>query len=667
MFKDKFSKAVLSSFLIGLTVFCFVYGFNILNPSNILWLTNADTYQAYIGWEFFRNSSWNFPIIGLSPEYGIMVSSSIVYTDSNPLFAVVMKLFSPILPETFQYFGFWILVCCVLNAAFLWKIISRFTESYFLVLVSVCLLMLYPAWLNRVGHLNLMAHFIILAAIDLCIDRENKNKPYKWALLLLLGCSIHFYIAMMAYILWAGNLIARTAIKVRPLYLVVEFISIITSSLVLMYILGYFTVKDVSGVNEFGSYANNLLSPFLPGGWSRALEGVITLNIGFESFNYWGLGIIALFFYHFKSLIKLLSRDYLNPVRLGLIFSVASFILISTTNKVQFGNHTSIIYIPSFLTESLSIFRASARFFWPVSYLVFLTLIWITIKENSKNKAIFILTLTFIIQAYDTSVGYSKSRFYFFNHENSKLEFNREFWSNELKSHNSIEVVPFSNQSVHWAKISTIANTYHIQTSAVYLARFNSKKALDLNIKNISSLYSGTYSKSSIYVINEDMISDVKLRTGDSIYKVDGLYILSPGMQYCISCEKVNIPYARKKFIFIGGWSTPESDGVWADGKNSAILILSDKDVSKIKINYSAYISKKTPTQALYFEVDGKVLKSIRTPDAGSIDLEWTNNPNQNFKILMIHSPNAISPKEEGVSGDARQLSIKLKSLIILN
>lgn len=43
---------------------------------------------------------------------------SVLYTDSIPLFAIFFKALSPLLPETFQYFGLFGLMCYMLNGGF---------------------------------------------------------------------------------------------------------------------------------------------------------------------------------------------------------------------------------------------------------------------------------------------------------------------------------------------------------------------------------------------------------------------------------------------------------------------------------------------------------------------------------------------------------------------
>jgi hypothetical protein len=56
--------------LIGVVAFFLVVGPRALNPLNIAWLGNGDPATHYLGWVFFRQSPWSFPI-GLNPSYGL--------------------------------------------------------------------------------------------------------------------------------------------------------------------------------------------------------------------------------------------------------------------------------------------------------------------------------------------------------------------------------------------------------------------------------------------------------------------------------------------------------------------------------------------------------------------------------------------------------------------
>ena len=101
--------ATIASILIGLGSFFLVVGPLALNPNNVAWLDGGfDPTQHYLGWVFFRHSPWSIPL-GLNPHFGMDISSSIVYSDSIPILAILFKPFAALLPETFQYFGLWLL------------------------------------------------------------------------------------------------------------------------------------------------------------------------------------------------------------------------------------------------------------------------------------------------------------------------------------------------------------------------------------------------------------------------------------------------------------------------------------------------------------------------------------------------------------------------------
>ena len=102
MFETNLGKKLnwLIPVITGVAVFLLVIGPKVLDVSNIAWLQHGeiarnnyggDNAQHYLGWVFFRNSDWTFPIIGSNPAYGLELSNSIVYSDSIPLLAIFFK------------------------------------------------------------------------------------------------------------------------------------------------------------------------------------------------------------------------------------------------------------------------------------------------------------------------------------------------------------------------------------------------------------------------------------------------------------------------------------------------------------------------------------------------------------------------------------------------
>ncbi|MBQ1547653.1 MAG: hypothetical protein IIZ61_04600, partial [Lachnospiraceae bacterium] len=104
-------------FLFSLILFSGVYGIGMLNPTNADYVYSTwDTEQHYFGWVAYRNSDWHFPL-GLHDGLTYPDLTSVIFTDSIPLFAILGKLLSPLLPETFQYFGIYALLCLFLTGA----------------------------------------------------------------------------------------------------------------------------------------------------------------------------------------------------------------------------------------------------------------------------------------------------------------------------------------------------------------------------------------------------------------------------------------------------------------------------------------------------------------------------------------------------------------------
>ena len=104
------------------TVLLFVTtGLKIVNPKNVGWLSFGDGTME-ISWEFFRKQPvFQFPI-GLNPNYGLEVSSTLALDGQIPIMSLILHPLSSILPERFQYVGIYLLITFALNYYFAKKI-----------------------------------------------------------------------------------------------------------------------------------------------------------------------------------------------------------------------------------------------------------------------------------------------------------------------------------------------------------------------------------------------------------------------------------------------------------------------------------------------------------------------------------------------------------------
>ena len=84
---------------------------------NTKWLHSGDSSTFQLGWYFFLNDIWRFPL-GNNPNYGDELSLSIIFSDSLPILALFFKLFKSFIPASFQYFSFWYFICFYLQLFF---------------------------------------------------------------------------------------------------------------------------------------------------------------------------------------------------------------------------------------------------------------------------------------------------------------------------------------------------------------------------------------------------------------------------------------------------------------------------------------------------------------------------------------------------------------------
>ena len=136
--------------LLGLVAFLMVVGLAPLESANIAWLSESDASTNYLGWAFYRDSPWSWPLAA-NPAYGLDIAGSVLMADANPLLALPLKLLSPLLPQPFQYFGWWLLACFLLQALFAQGIATRITAHSEQRLAIVALFLFAPCFLIRIA------------------------------------------------------------------------------------------------------------------------------------------------------------------------------------------------------------------------------------------------------------------------------------------------------------------------------------------------------------------------------------------------------------------------------------------------------------------------------------------------------------------------------------
>lgn len=287
--------------LIGSAFFVWIAGLRVINPREIGWLMQLRDWQVhFLGWHVFRHEPWRLPPGRMVNEF-YPVGTSIAYTDSVPLAACLLKPLALILPDPFQYLGAWLLICFALQGAVGAALIGCWTERTSLRLAGALLLVLSPVLLDRIGHVALASHWLLLLAFWLYFRhwRGAASRIGWWTLLVFLAASVQPYIWAMIVVLSVAAAV-RYAIADRAYGardVVLHLMATVAVSALAAWMLGWLLIPsqaDRSG-GGLGFYSMNLLGLFASNGWS-ALGPSIPVFEGqtYEGFNYPGAGVLAI-------------------------------------------------------------------------------------------------------------------------------------------------------------------------------------------------------------------------------------------------------------------------------------------------------------------------------------------------------------------------------------
>lgn len=451
--------------LIGLVIFCVLYGVDVINVTNDGWLlAGGDLTQHYVGWKFFRNSDWHFPI-GIMDGLVYPQQICVIFTDSIPLFALFFKLLSPILPDTFQYFGLWGMLSYILMGAVSAVIMRKGTKNPAVCVISSVFFSFSPYVIQRMfRHTALAGNWLILLAIAIWIYkpwfRTFKRKTIAWGLLLVAASLVHiYYIPMIMLFLFFSclqDLLENNGWKAD----IAMGCLVVLADLAVLYCVGAFSSTTKLSGEGLGLYSANLNTLWNPLGKGRFLSSLPIMSIGQdEGYGYLGLGMLILGGIAVVSWIvrfswKILKRENMTPADLRgrIAFPVCVLMMLLTTVVLAAGPEftydqeilTKIDY-PDKILEILSIFRASGRFIWCAGYmLMFFILLSVASLLRQKWAVLAILSAAVCLQVADLQL-YARSGGYVLARGAEEKEIlNEEDWEAVLEGKEHMTFIPFS-------------------------------------------------------------------------------------------------------------------------------------------------------------------------------------------------------------------------------
>jgi hypothetical protein len=533
---------------LGLAVIAWAFGPHILPPDHTGWMLSGtlgpDPVQYWIGWTFFRAAPWSWPP-GLNRDWGLEIGSSVFYADSIPLLAFLFKALRPLV-EVPQYWGIWLFACGALQAVMAWKLVGLFTQHPLPRLAAALLFALSPAMLGRLGgHFALGAHFLLLAALHLCLTRASPAaRLAQWMALILAASLIHAYLLPMVAGFWAADWLARAVPGSRddgadrgrrgPL-LAVEALAAPGAGILGLYLAGFFALSDGFG-GTWGGYGRmqlDLLAPLDGPVWSRWAPDLPGPDHGEAGHSYAGAGVLGALAIGAALWLRRpwpwLRRRW--PLLLGL----AAMLAIAVSHRVSIGGQVvELVEIPPAWLAWLDALRASERFLWPMAYAVLLAAIAAILRGLGPRRGGLVLAALALLQFADLQPGFARlAGFFPPGPAVAPLRLRDPFWTEAASRYRRVRLAPTGMQATHWEEIAVHAATHGLPTDAVYLARLDPARVAALNAATAARLAQGRHEPGTLYALGTAETLAAARRgmdpARDLLARFDSIWVLAPG------------------------------------------------------------------------------------------------------------------------------------------
>ena len=423
---------------VGIAAFLCIYGVHVLDVTYTDWLLGGgDLTQHYLGWCFFRDSAWTFPI-GLTDRMSWPYEVSVIYTDSVPLLAVFFKLFRGILPERFQYFGLWGLICFMLQGAFGSLLIYHYVGKRAESAVGSLLFILTPVMLSQMTvNMALGAQWLVLLCLYLGLKREGMRAAHAaagWGAAGLLASGIQPYFILICALILFSFFLADVIRKKGIARGAAAMGAYAACAVGMTALLGGFSHEHLADFTILGQAGFNLNGLFNPQGWSRVVETLpVHGNDAQEGLAFPGTGILLtllagvagwLLHFAFRLFVrrenifagiaaKLSGRGkdagqespYRRKGKNALAFFLLCVlcVLAALSPQIAFGSEVIVSFsLPLWVARLWGIVGNTGRLIWPVVYLVILgSVVFMEKSMPWQGMAAVLLVAFAVFQVYD--------------------------------------------------------------------------------------------------------------------------------------------------------------------------------------------------------------------------------------------------------------------------
>jgi hypothetical protein len=530
--------------LAGVVLFFLVFDPRLVDPGYWIWLMEGDPATQYLGWRFFRAEPWHWPP-GMIRSYGLEVGSAIVFTDSIPIAAFAAKLLSPFLPEPFQYFGLWALMCYALQGFFGGMLAAlaseRPVERYAITLLFVASL---PVMDRAIGHFALMSHWLVLWGLWLALRPNRELSTGQWVAITCIASLVHAYLLYIVLALWVADVLRRRHFDPQPRPSVgdwVRHVTIVAMALVAtMALAGYFLLPThavTGGAQYYGKYATNLNAFWNPGWGSRFLPGLAVMKgAELEGHAYLGLGMLVLLPIALLTLIAPGSarpnvKPYVPLIAVGFLLW-----MLAVSHLVAWGDRVVLeVPIRGKLLDTIATLRASGRLAWVALYGLWFAAVAIVATRFTPRVATALIVGAVALQLADISPRYVAMRDYFADRfiatpAKRASPLVSPFWPEAAKHYRTIRMAPVANMARGWEWLSLYAVDHGMAINTGQFARLSFPRVDAANGVITRTLKDGPLDPTTLYLLwSRDTKFDWTIGPDDGIGVFDGYVVVAPG------------------------------------------------------------------------------------------------------------------------------------------
>ena len=378
--------AFLAILLVAGTLFVGWLHPRVADPTNIGWLLDGeDRGQNAAGLAAYLRAPPPWPstrqTLLSAPE-----GATLLFTDSNPLLGLALRPIARWLPVGIQFVGPWLLLCVVLQSMFAWLLLRRWTTDAVAAGFGTLLLAAAPVLINRVGHPNLCAQWLILWALWIYLDPRRARHPGWWMAVVGVSALVHSYLLLMVAAIWATATL-RALVCEPGRGRLVAGAGLVAAMAALLVSLHGVVGETFQSTGTFGRFAMAIDAWWNPS------------NSNFEGLQYIGGGLLFLGAAAVFSIATGACGAQVRGMLRRLAWLLPAFAVLGLLALGDEWTWRGRVVVdlplsPSMLA-ALDPIRAAGRLFWPATYALSLVVIVLTLQ---LQRARFLLIAACAIQ-----------------------------------------------------------------------------------------------------------------------------------------------------------------------------------------------------------------------------------------------------------------------------